>query len=84
MLKQCMKMIEGYLFLNIYKTPQNFSFIVLILIVLMTSNELKIKVRRNNIDLHRMSLNHHREYANTVSTELVEIAIRITALNENF
>lgn len=52
MLKQCMKMIEGYLFLDIYRETQNFSFVVLILTMLMTSNELKIKVRKNYADFH--------------------------------
>lgn len=71
-----MKMIEGYLILDIYKENQKFSFVILILTMLMTLNELKIKVRRNNADVHWTSLNHHREYANTASTELVDITIR--------
>lgn len=45
-------MIEGYLILDIYKENQKFSFVILILTMLMTLNELKIKVRRSNADVH--------------------------------
>lgn len=45
-------MIEGYLIPDIYKENRKFSFVILILTMLMTLNELKIKVRRNNADVH--------------------------------